>query len=250
MSREAVGVFDSGVGGLTVLGHLTALFPREKYIYIGDNKHSPYGLKTPAQLLVYTSRILDYFVRRRVKLVVFGCNTTSATILDTLREKYPDLAMLGVVDAASDMVKSSPSQRVLIMATPATIASQSYQKRIPQGVPLACPELATMIEEGYAEKDMLAYLKKLVDKPLENCDGILLACTHYPLISPLLTRLYPVVPQYSSSLAVARAAGAYLQTGDQCFGGVEIYTTGDVAAFKRAGSRLLGQRPVERLDLT
>lgn len=257
MNNKSIGVFDSGVGGLTVLEKLHEALPNEHFIYIGDNIHSPYGEKTAEQLYHYASEIIDYFISCEVKLIVLACNTTSCTILERLKTKYSFLPMVGVIDATVAMVKANHPQKVAIMATKATIASRAYQEKIglSQSLGIACPNLVPMIENGTTKQALIAELHQLLDGRLEGCEGIVLGCTHYPIIASEIHQLYPQVPLYSSSVAVVHEVQAYLKQHHlEAYHQNKtnlIYTTGDLEAFRKSASHFFsGQNYIfKKLDL-
>ena len=241
MNNSKIGVFDSGVGGLTVLQGLQEALPNESYIYIGDNKHSPYGEKTYEQLLEYTSQIVQYFINCGVKMVVFACNTTSCTVLEELQKKYTSIPLIGVTDATCQMVNSKKVNKVLIMATKATINSQAYQKRIGEDrtVGLACPNLVPLIENGESNDILNEELVRLLDSYKDECDSIVLGCTHYPIVSSNIAMLYPNIQLYSSSDAVIKEVKNYLDE-NQSHASISvksiIYTTGNLQKFIESAS--------------
>lgn len=242
MNNRKIGVFDSGVGGLTVLQQLKDRLPNETFIYIGDNLHSPYGEKTIEQLRTYTANIIEYFVKQDVKMVILACNTTSCTVLSYLREKFPQLPMIGVIDATVSMVKQGHCQKIAIMATQATIHSQAYQKQIgfDKTIGIACPKLVPYIENGASRETIREELHSLLDVVMQSCDGVVLGCTHYPIIASDIHDLYPQVTLYSSSDAVVDEVCQYLKANrmeaNHPIDEQMIYTTGDLEAFKKSSN--------------
>ena len=152
--NNPIGIFDSGVGGLTVLDYMRQQFPHENMIYIGDNAHCPYGDKTKSQLLEYTRQICDYFAKQHVKMIVLACNTTSANVLDELQKLYPHIPIVGVIHSTVHEFLARHHQRVLVIATSATIQSHKYRQMLLQYNPeltvyeLATPRLVPVIESG------------------------------------------------------------------------------------------------------
>lgn len=255
MDNRQIGVFDSGVGGLTVLQHLHQALPEESFIYVGDNAHSPYGEKSVKQLLTYTTDIVRFFAKQDVKLIVLACNTTSCTVLEQLRIAFPDIPMIGVIDATCNLVLESESQRPIIMATQATIQSNAYQSRLSDknAIGLACPPLVPMIENGYQKEVMKATLHQLLDEPIKKADSIVLGCTHYPIIADEIKELYPQVTLFSSSLAVVKEVKTYLfennlNASSQTKPSL-VYTTGDLTAFKKSSQRFFDDRDFHILSL-
>ena len=124
-----IGVFDSGVGGLTVLKSLYKKYPNNEYYYIADSKHLPYGEKTKEELFSYASSIIDYFITQDIKVIVIGCNTICSTVYKDLESKYKDINFIGVIDATVDLFFKANKKNVLIIGTTNTIKSNNYGKR-------------------------------------------------------------------------------------------------------------------------
>ena len=178
-----IGVFDSGVGGLTVLKSLIDEYPNNEYFYIGDNKNNPYGDKNKDELYKYSTKIIDYFITIKIDLIVIACNTICSNVYDLLKEKY-NIPLIGVIDATIEEFIKSNEKEVLIMATKATIDSKVYENKIKYYDPnikvlsIATKELVPLIEN---QEDT----KPIINKYLENYSNInciILGCTHYKLI--------------------------------------------------------------------
>lgn len=235
-----IGIFDSGVGGLTVLKELQRKRPHEHYIYVGDNAHCPYGEKTSNQLIEYSKYICDYFISQNVKLIVLACNTTSATILDDLRLLYPEIPIVGVIDSTVDAFIDKNIESVLVIATEATIQSHKYRETLlnhkPQTVieELATPLLVPLIESGDYKKGiddvLLDYLSDY-----QNLDSIILGCTHYPIIIDQIKKVYKDKIYISSGEAIVGVVDQILPKEDTNVDlVVSIYTTGDAHEFYKA----------------
>lgn len=256
MNNKKIGVFDSGVGGLTVLKGLQEALPEETFIYIGDNLHSPYGEKTHDQLLAYTTDIVQYFLKQEVKMIVLACNTTSCVVLEELRQLFDQVPMLGVTEATCEMVKKENFQKALIMATKATIESGAYQQRIglDKTLGLACPSLVPLIENGADNQEIEVALHTLLDEPMAVCDSVVLGCTHYPIIAPQIKTLYPHIKMFSSSDAIIDEVKKYLHSHDAYAlskGKSVVYTTGDLEKFIKSAQSFFEFRyyDVQRLEL-
>lgn len=240
MNNKKIGVFDSGVGGLTVLSKLHGLLPEESFIYIGDNLHSPYGEKSVEALWSYATQIIRYFQQQDVKMVVLACNTTSCTLLSKLQTYFAPLPIIGVIDATVKMVKANPFKKVAVMATRATIENGAYQKSLGENctIGIACPRLVPMIEQGAEKTAILSELHQRLDQVALECDGVILGCTHYPIVADQIHALYPHLHIYSSSDAVGLEVETYLQDHalltDKQEARSVIYTTGDLEQFKRS----------------
>lgn len=236
MKNNPIGIFDSGVGGLTVLKELANQMPNETYIYIGDNCHSPYGEKSREELLNYTTDILNYFHHLGISLVVMACNTTSSLVLDELRLLFPEMTIIGVIDATVEQVKQSLAKRILVMATSATIKSGVYQQKIGEDcLGLACPQLVPLIEGAASEKEMQEAVNGLLLPYAGRVDGIVLGCTHYPIVAKQIQAICPETTLISSSSAVAKAVYEYcLKENRIALTKTErskIYTTGSLENF-------------------
>jgi glutamate racemase len=204
-----IGVFDSGVGGLTVLREIVRRSPHESTIYLGDNARAPYGVRPDEQVLTFSTQSLDALVERDVKALVVACNTSTAVGIAAFRRRY-DLPVLGVIrPGASAAALATRNRRVGVIATPATIRSHAYFNAIKDENPAvevyehATPDLVPMVEAGElsgpsAEATVAASLAALLGErdadgesifprpPGASIDTLLLGCTHYPLLSPII----------------------------------------------------------------
>jgi glutamate racemase len=196
MTDGAVGVFDSGIGGLTVIKELTRLMPHENFIYFGDTARAPYGSRPPAQIIDFMHQTLRYFAARRVKMAVFACNTMTALGLETARRHYP-FPLVGMNTGARLALKMTRNKSIGVIATQAAIASGKHGKKLKAldpGVtvyPQACPKFVPLIEQGILEGGAIreAAYEYLVPLKEAEVDTLILGCTHYPLISPLISRI-------------------------------------------------------------
>ena len=173
-----VGIFDSGIGGLTVLKELQQKYPNNEYFYYGDTLNVPYGNKKAEDLLLFSSEIIDYFHQKEVELIIIACGTIASNLYKKLRQ-ITDIPLYNIVDMTIDYINQSHYQDVLVLATPNTITSDEFKNKLKMNVhSIACPELAFLIESGADTKKALQeYLKDL-----PKVDTIVLGCTHYPLI--------------------------------------------------------------------
>jgi glutamate racemase len=199
MNSSPIGIFDSGIGGLTVASAITKSFPKESIIYFGDTAHLPYGEKSVQSIQKYAVQIVDFLLEKGCKMIVIACNTASAAAYELLQEKYADVVpVVDVISPLVELIASKNFSRVGVMATKATVRSDVYNKKINQlnasteVVSLATGLLASMIEEGFFNNDISrAVLYKYLTYPdFEDIDALLLACTHYPLIRPEIEEFY------------------------------------------------------------
>ena len=258
--KNSIGIFDSGVGGLTVLQAMKEYFPHSDLIYIGDNKNCPYGDKTKEELYQCASKVIEYFIERQVSLVVLACNTTSANILEDLREHYPGVDMIGVIDSTVQSFLKQGKKHVLVMATQATIQSNkyaslihSYNKEI-EVMSLATPQLVPLIESGAYKQGIVPVLNELLEGYRGKIDSLILGCTHYPIIVDQIKQVLGEITYLSSSASVSKEVAFYCKEhhliDSQAVGQVEIYTTGSVEEFKNACLQFYsGDETIQFLDL-
>lgn len=188
--NQAIGVFDSGLGGISVLRACTALLPHENFIFFGDSANAPYGEKMPEKVRSLTFQAVDGLLRQGVKAVVIACNTATSAAIISLRHAHPSLPIIGIEPAVKPAASAEDSSSVIVMATPLTIKEDKYQKLAAacsnqaNVISLPCKGLASMVEAGVLEGTALDdYLQSLF-LPFRYCtvDYIVLGCTHYPFI--------------------------------------------------------------------
>jgi glutamate racemase len=241
--NRAIGIFDSGLGGLTVLSAIKKKFPRENLIYFGDTARVPYGSKSRETVIRYSLEIQDFLVEQNVKMIVVACNTASSHALDEMRLKH-DIPVLGVVEpgvmALTNHIKkiAHKIEKAAVIATRSTIKSGSYDaalKKINPGVYLyskACPLLVPLIEEGFTDRKatemiLREYLDEIVR---EDIHYIILGCTHYPLLKSVMERLYPEITLIDSSVETANMleellAERDLKTGSEKNGIIKLFVS-------------------------
>jgi len=223
-----IGIFDSGVGGLTVLKECYRNFPNLDYIYIGDNKNSPYGDKTKEQLFSYATKIIDYFILNNVDIVIIACNTICSNIFEQLKKKYANITIMGVIDTTVELFLNSGNKNVLVMATEGTINSCVYEKKINDANKkikvhsLATKELVPLIENN---KDVSEVLNKYLE-PYNDIDSIILGCTHYKLIEEKIEKVVSII---NSSDGIVDELKNYIKESKS--GSIQIYTTGKIDKF-------------------
>jgi glutamate racemase len=269
-----IGVFDSGVGGLTVLHELLVALPREDFLYLGDTARFPYGERSEEELTRFSTEIAEELLRRRVKLLVVACNSATAAALPGLRRRMMETTLgvdvLAVVGPeALRAVAVTRTGRIGLLATPATVASGAYERAVRAIDPhvtlhaIPCPTLAPLIQAGEQFDERAVDTVRAACAPLRTAgvDTVILGCTHYPLISPMLQRMLgPTVTLVSSGAALARQVEHALSTrglaapddgGELEEGDYRFLCTGDVDAFRELGTRFL-QMPlgeIERVQL-
>ncbi len=199
-ANQPIGIFDSGIGGLTVANAIYNQLPTENIIYFGDTAHLPYGDKSPETIREYAYNIADFLLEQNCKAIVIACNSASSHAYEALKEYIGDQALLiNVIDPIITALKSKKYSNVGIIGTRATIGSEVYQNKIAaelKGVkasPKATPLLASYIEEGFFKKPEITQLvlkEYLSDPVLNDIDVLILACTHYPLIKKEIDQYY------------------------------------------------------------
>jgi glutamate racemase len=259
-----IAVYDSGVGGLTVLHELLVQLPHEDFVYLADAARLPYGMRTQAELERFALECAEELLARRAKLLVVACNTATSAALPVLRERMAQTTLgidvLGVVQpGAVQAVAASTNGRVGLMATPATVASGAYAEAIALADPfveltsVACPDLATIIEGGFPFDERVVETVRDYVAPLREAgvDTVILGCTHYPLIAPMLQRMLgrgvqivtsgtPVAHQVEHVLGARGLANPRAAAPDaRAEGEYRFLTTGDVEAFRALGSVFL-----------
>jgi glutamate racemase len=265
-----IGVFDSGVGGLTVLHELLVLLPGEDFVYLGDTARFPYGERSAPELERFAVELAEELLRRRAKLLVVACNAATSAALPALharmRETTLGVDVLGVVrPEALRAVAATRTGRIGLLATPATVASRAYEAVIAAIdahvtlCPVPCPGLARTIQEGREfDADTIA-LVEAACAPLRaaRVDTVILGCTHYPLIEKVLQRMLgPAVTLVSSGPALARQVEHALGTrglanARESGGTYRFLCTGEIAGFQALGTRFLQMPlgPVEHVQL-
>lgn len=271
-----IGVFDSGVGGLTVLRALRARMPAKDFIYLGDTARLPYGTKSPQTVARYSLQCAQGLISRGARALVIACNTASASALPALRDTYPHLPLFGVIEpGAAEAVRVSATGRIAVIATQATIAGGAYERAIRRLAPQAqvttraCSLFVALAEEGWTDgvvADAVAhrYLADLFEGDGAP-DTLVLGCTHFPQLMAAIRAVVPagvnlvdsagttanvVARELGATVAMARpVAGA----ADCRHGAVRWLATDGAARFAQVGSQFLGERlraeQVEIVDL-
>jgi len=253
-----IGVFDSGVGGLTVLKALQEALPHEDLIYLGDTARLPYGTKSPTSISRYASQATALLQGHGIKLLVVACNTASAVALDALRKQMGSLPVIGVVEpGAAAAVAARPAGRHLVLATEATVRLGAYRRAIIESDPqaqvdeLACEMLVALAEEGWnngriAESIVNRYLDQL-SAASRNPDSVILGCTHFPLLRETFASVFDsnvaIVDSASTTAAAARNLLEELHLGSdrEASGGLKLLATDGATRFARVGGQFLGE---------
>jgi glutamate racemase len=261
-----IGIFDSGVGGLSVLRSIREQMPEESILYFGDQGHVPYGSRSMEQIQIFSEAITGFLLDRRAKIIVVACNTASAAALKYLRGKFPSVQFVGMEPAVKPAAERTQTGRVGVLATPATFQGALYAsvvERFANGVELfqhTCPGLVQQIETGNLAG---VETRRIVEDALlpmltKNIDTVVLGCTHYPFVIPLIQQIVgDGVRVIDPAPAVAKQTGRLLEAGGirnqpGSKGNVRLYTSGEPEALKSLLPLLLGEpaeiEPVRWLD--
>lgn len=253
-----IGVFDSGVGGLTVLKALREAMPHENLVYLGDTARLPYGTKSPASISRYAGQATALLQDRDIKLLVVACNTASAVALDSLREQMAPLPVVGVVEpGASAAVTARPGGRHLVLATEATVRLGAYKAALLNMdagavvTELACELLVSLAEEGWndgsiAEAIVMRYLAGL-DDGARHPDSVILGCTHFPLLRDTFSSVFDdtvsIVDSASTTAAAVRQMLEQVSLSNDIgnSGCTVLLATDGATRFARVGGQFLGQ---------
>ena len=244
MKNAPIGVFDSGVGGISVLRKAVEVLPNEKFIYYGDSANAPYGTKSDDEVYALTEHVFETLLGMGAKAILVACNTATSVAVRKLRSKYPDLPLVGIEPAIKPAAENHTGGRIVVMATSVTLRRPKFEKLMDKYrqdseiIPMPCPGLVEFIEKDNMDSpDMMEFLRvrfdELGDKP---ADAVVLGCTHYPFIRRQIAEIAgPQATLYDGSLGTARelrrrieAAGLLADEG----------SVGDVKIINSAGAEL------------
>jgi glutamate racemase len=253
--RHPIGVFDSGVGGISVLRAIRQQLPDESIIYFGDQGHVPYGSRPLDEVKKFSEVITRFLMEKGAKLIVVACNTASAAALHSLREKFPEIPFVGMEPAVKPAVEHTRTGVVGVLATPATFQGMLYAsliERFAGDVKLlqdTCPGLVHQIEQGDLESNKTRAILESALHPMikKGIDTVVLGCTHYPFVIPLIQQIVgPEVRVIDPAPAIARQVARLLDSeGKRAAGSnaerLSFFTSGNAARFKELLSRLLDE---------
>jgi glutamate racemase len=253
--NQPIGVFDSGVGGLSVLRAIRQLMPEESVVYFGDQGHVPYGPRPLEQVRDFSETITRFLLDQGAKLIVVGCNAASAAALNYLREKFPSVAFVGMEPAVKPAAEQTRSGLVGVLATPATFQGALYAsviERFANGVQVfqhTCPGLVRQIEKGNLDgEETRAILEDALHPMLDRgIDTVVLGCTHYPFVIPLIEQIVGTsVRVIDPAPAVAKQAERLLEAqglkhpiGDRL--AIRLFTSGEVDSLVSLLPKFLGE---------
>ncbi len=237
--NSSIGVFDSGVGGISVLQDMVRLLPEEHFIYYGDNKNAPYGTRSEEEIRTLAVASADVLLSYKIKALVIACNTATSAAAAVLREKLI-IPVVGMEPALKPAALSRHGGEILVLATPATLRQQKFrllsEKYGDHALIHPCPGLMDLVEKGDMHAETLkSYIGGILDEYKDRqLDGIVLGCTHYVFLKPLFRELAPQIPLFDGNDGTARRLKYLLEQENMlsdCGGGVEFITSGDPEIF-------------------
>lgn len=269
MNNKAIGLFDSGVGGLTVLKALMQILPNENYIYLGDTARLPYGTKSKETIIRYALQCTEKLMENDLKMLVVACNTVSSVALPAVKEKYPDVEIIGVVEPGAEAAcNATKNNHIAVLGTQSTIQGKAYDKAIlainPEATVTgkACPLFVGMAEEGISQgflaEEMAKHYLNDILKQENKPDTFVLGCTHFPLLKDAIQNVVGKdIQLVDSAQTTAKKVFASLQATNSLAENTSPFmhflTTDDVAKFKAVGEPFLGisldKSHVELVDL-
>ena len=239
MDSRAIGIFDSGFGGISVLKDIVELMPNEDYLYYGDSANAPYGTKPIETIMTLSERCTSFLLAKDVKAIVIACNTATSVAASKLREQYPSIPIIGIEPALKPAVLWKEHDKVAVMATPATLSLPKFNDLMDHYskdsdiYPVPCPGLADYVEKVILDGDELTeFIRGLLAPALKhNIDAIVLGCTHYPFVEKVIQKIAgPEVKIFNGAHGTAlelqrRLRIAELLTPSQKSGKVEFFNS-------------------------
>lgn len=257
MNNKAIGVFDSGVGGLTVLSEIRKRLPNESIIYLGDTKNFPYGNRSREEIIKFATQNVERLIEKQVKIIVIACGTVTSQAIDILKEKF-EIPIIGIIEPTVEYIEKQKYLEIGVIATEGTIRSGAWENKLKEKMPeiqvvnKACPMLATIAEEGKARSAegraaIKEYMKPFKEK---HIDKIILGCTHYPIYEKIIREeLGYNVELINTGITVSEKLENYLKTKKLENGEKnrkeEIYLTKPEKEFKEIAKNILQ----ENLDI-
>lgn len=254
MSRnDPIGIFDSGIGGLTIWKEIKKQLPNESFLYIGDHAYQPYGDKSTGEIRRRMKRLIQFLIKQKVKLIVIACNTATVAGIDAYRNWFPAVPIIGVVPVVKMAVSLTKTKHIMVMSTPFT-AESSYQKRLIKFFAEGClvenigiPKLSTYIEQGQTDGRVSRLIGQFFsEEKMRGVDVIALGCTHYPFVRSEIEKIVGKdVAIIDSGGAVGRHTARILDA-NKLRGGQEkpytvFYTTGNAKNVTRVAKKLMGE---------
>ena len=257
MNNKAIGIFDSGVGGLTVLAEIRKTLPNENIIYLGDTKNFPYGSKSKEEIIEFAIQNVKTLMEKQVKVIIIACGTATSQALDVLKQKF-DIPIIGIIEPTVEYIKNKKYQEIGVIATEGTIRSGAWEQKLKEENPQinvinkACPMLATIAEEGKAQSAEGRKVIKQYMKPFKEnkINKIILGCTHYPIYEKIIREeLGYEVELINTGVTVSKYLQKYLKENEmennETTKKENIYLTRPEKEFKKIAKNILN----ENLDI-
>lgn len=242
-----IGVFDSGMGGITVLKELIKYHPNQEYIYVGDNKNLPYGEKNKNELLNLSSKIIDFLIEKKVDIIIIACGTVSSNIYKELKEKYK-FPILNIIDTTITKIKENSINTLAVLATPATINSHIFKNKLKviNVIEISCGAFVPLIEGNMDEKFKKLYIEQYLNEIKNNSiKNIVLGCTHYPLLEEDIRSYLGVINVYNMGTILSNSI--YLKEGTSS---LDIYFTTNNKELNDKVNKILNKNTItKQLDL-
>ncbi len=267
MSKKAIGFIDSGVGGLTVVKQAMKQLPNESIYYLGDSARCPYGPRPKEEVIQYTWEMTQFLLKKDIKMLVIACNTATAAALDVIRERI-DIPVIGVINPGSRAaIKHSKNERIAVIGTKGTINSDVYKQTIKDKdkgisvISMSCPKFVPLVESNQYNGSIAKKVVAETLKPLlkESVDTLILGCTHYPLLTPLIQNVMgPCVTLIDSGAETVSEVSTLLDyfrlaesSHNKQASEYRFYTTGSPKLFSDIAENWLGQSnfTIEKVDL-
>jgi len=254
MDNRPIGVFDSGLGGLTVVKALKGLLPNESILYFGDTARLPYGIKSKDLVTQYSKQIIKFLIKKNAKMIVIACNTATAMALNTLKKDFKDIPIIGVIEPGSEQaILTTINNKIGVIGTIATINSKAYEQSIKEKdveidlISKACPLFVPFVEEGLIDGEAINEVAQhYLSSFNNNVDTLILGCTHYPLLKSVISKNTKQITLIDSASVVAKVAHKKLQdhrllTHDKSIGTLQCYVTDLPMRFEKLGNIFLGE---------
>lgn len=253
MDNRPIGIFDSGVGGLTVLAEIRKALPNESIIYVGDTKNFPYGNRKKEEIIEFAIQNVEMLIKKQVKVIIIACGTATSQALNTLKEKF-DIPIIGIIEPTVQYIENQKYEEIGVIATEGTIRSGAWEHKLKERLPKikvtnkACPMLATIAEEGKAQsqegrKVIKEYMAPFKEK---HIDKLILGCTHYPIYEPIIRgELGYEVELINTGVTVSQYLQKYLCENSLESDGMikteNIYLTKPEKEFKKIAKNILDE---------
>ena len=254
LEKNPIGVFDSGLGGLTVVKALKKLLPNESILYFGDTARLPYGIKSKELIIQYSSQIANFLIKKNAKMIIVACNTATAMALEELKDNFKNIPIIGVIEPGSIQASlDSINKKIGVIGTVATINSGAYEhalKSIDKSINVFskdCPLFVPFVEEGMIEGEAINLIvEHYLSNFQNNVDTMILGCTHYPLLEPVIKKYVKGINLVDSASAVASHADKILndckiKNGYKERGSLDCFVTDLPRQFEKLGRIFLGE---------